>query len=154
MTTTIPRRLCGVLGLGVLLAAGVQVFAPVADAQVFQRAGMMRVVGPQPAGGAAVPIGGKAGLHIPPGKTVSFTYTLSKKSQRLHVPSLLSTNQEGNPIGGSTRTQMEPRLRYVLSSRVTAALYYRLSQITPDAQGSSIVGTTTNEAGLDIHISI
>ena len=57
-------------------------------------------------------------------------------------------------LGGSTRTQMEPRVRYVLSSRVTASLYYRLSQISPDAEGSSIVGTTTNEAGLDIHISI
>ena len=94
------------------------------------------------------------GVNLSNDINVSFTYTLSKKSQRLHVPSLLSTNQEGNPIGGSTRTQMEPRLRYVLSSRVTAALYYRLSKIEPDSKGSSVVGTTTNEAGLDIHISI
>ncbi len=94
------------------------------------------------------------GVNLSNDINVSFTYTLSKKAQRLHVPSLLSTNQEGNPIGGSTRTQMEPRLRYVLSSRVTAALYYRLSKIEPDSKGSSVVGTTTNEAGLDIHISI
>jgi hypothetical protein len=45
-------------------------------------------------------------------------------------------------------------VRYVLSSRVTAALYYRYSNIAPDAAGSAIIGTTTNEAGLDIHISI
>lgn len=94
------------------------------------------------------------GLNLSNDINVSFTYTLSKKSQRLHVPNLLATNQEGNPLGGSTRTQMEPRLRYVLSSRVTAALYYRYSKIAPDAEGSSIIGTTSNEAGLDIHISI
>ena len=94
------------------------------------------------------------GVNLSNDINISFTYTLSKKSQRLHMPNLLTTNQEGNPLGGSTRTQMEPRLRYVLSSRVTAALYYRFSSIAPDAEGSSIVGTTTNEAGLDIHISI
>ncbi len=94
------------------------------------------------------------GVNLSNDINVSFTYTLSKKSLWLHVPTLLSTNQEGSSIGGSTRTQMEPRVRYVLSSRVTAALYYRLSKIEPDAQGSSVVGITTNEAGLDIHISI
>jgi len=94
------------------------------------------------------------GLNLSNDISVSFSYTLSKKSQRLHDPRLLTTTQEGSPLGGSTRTQMEPRVRYVLSSRVTASLYYRLSQISPDAEGSSIVGTTTNEAGLDIHISI
>jgi cell surface protein SprA len=94
------------------------------------------------------------GVNLSNDINVSFTYTLSKKSQRLHVPNLLTQNQDGNPLGGSTRTQWEPRVRYVLSSRVTAALYYRYSNIAPDAAGSSIVGTTTNEAGLDIHISI
>ncbi|HLB00434.1 MAG TPA: cell surface protein SprA [Bacteroidota bacterium] len=94
------------------------------------------------------------GVNLSNDINVSFSYTLSKKSQRLHDPRLLSTTQEGSPLGGSTRTQMEPRVRYVLSSRVTASLYYRLSQISPDAEGSSIVGTTTNEAGIDIHISI
>lgn len=94
------------------------------------------------------------GVNLSNDINVSFTYTISKKSQRLHVPSLLAINQDGNPLGGSTRTQMEPRVRYVLSSRVTAALFYKFSSIAPDAEGSSIVGTTTNEAGLDIHISI
>ncbi len=94
------------------------------------------------------------GVNLSNDITVSFSYTISKKSQRLHVPNLLTTNQDGNPLSGSTRTQMEPRVRYVLSSRVTAALYYRFSSIAPDAEGSSVIGTTTNEAGLDIHISI
>jgi cell surface protein SprA len=94
------------------------------------------------------------GVNLSNDINISFTYTLSKKSQRLHVPNLLTQNTEGSPLGGSTRTQWEPRVRYVLSSRVTAALYYRYSNIAPDAAGSAIIGTTTNEAGLDIHISI
>jgi hypothetical protein len=49
---------------------------------------------------------------------------------------------------------MEPRIRYVLSARVTAAIYYRYTKIAPDAQGSRIPGSTTNEAGLDLRISI
>ncbi|HSG28288.1 MAG TPA: hypothetical protein VLA34_07390, partial [Candidatus Krumholzibacterium sp.] len=94
------------------------------------------------------------GLRLSNDINVSFTYTLSRKSQRLHIPSLLTTTQEGSPLSGTTRTQMEPRLRYVLSSRVTASLFYRFSNIKPDAAGSAVVGTTTNEAGLDIHIAI
>ena len=56
------------------------------------------------------------------------------------MPDLLTQNTEGNPLGGSTRTQWEPRVRYVLSSRVTAALYYRYSSIAPDAAGSPTPG--------------
>ena len=49
---------------------------------------------------------------------------------------------------------MEPRVKYVLSQRVNASVYYRLTKIEPDDSGSRIPGSTTNEAGLDIHISI
>jgi hypothetical protein len=60
----------------------------------------------------------------------------------------------GTTLDGSTRTVLEPRIKYVLSQRVNASIYYRLTKITPDAEGSNIPGSTTNEAGLDIHISI
>jgi hypothetical protein len=49
---------------------------------------------------------------------------------------------------------MEPRIRYVLSSRITASVYYRYSKTAPDEGGSTIFGTTTNEAGINLHISI
>jgi hypothetical protein len=60
----------------------------------------------------------------------------------------------GTPIEGTTRTTLEPRLKYVLSQRVTASVYYRRLQTKPDNAGSRIPGVTTNEAGLDVHISI
>ena len=82
------------------------------------------------------------------------TYSRTRNSRRTHDPTALSSTQEGVPLEGNTRTTLEPRIRYVLSSRVTAALFYRYSKVAPDEGGSLIPGTTTNEAGLDIHIAI
>ncbi|HTR81265.1 MAG TPA: cell surface protein SprA [Bacteroidota bacterium] len=60
----------------------------------------------------------------------------------------------GVPGVGSSRSVTEPRIRYVLSSRVTASLFYRYTKVSPDAGGSTIPGSTTNEGGLDVHIAI
>ncbi len=83
---------------------------------------------------------------------ISFSYSLSQNSRQTY------SAQEGIGTGvpgeGSTRTTMEPRIRYVLSSRVTASVYYRYTSIVPDAGGSAIPGSTSNEGGLDVHISI
>jgi hypothetical protein len=61
---------------------------------------------------------------------------------------------QGVPQDGTTRTTLEPRIKYVLSQRMTASVYYRYTSVQPDASGSRIPGTTTNEAGLDLRISI
>ncbi len=82
------------------------------------------------------------------------TYSLTKNSRRTYDVNTLESNLSGTPLEGSTRTVMEPRIRYVLSSRVTAAIFYRYTKVSPDEGGSTIPGTTTNEAGLDIHIAI
>ncbi|MEK7749255.1 MAG: hypothetical protein AAB269_04265, partial [Bacteroidota bacterium] len=58
------------------------------------------------------------------------------------------------PLEGSSRTVMEPRIRYVLSARVTASFYYRYTKIKPDSDGSRIPGSTVNEGGLDVHVAI
>ncbi len=62
-------------------------------------------------------------------------------------------NTDGTPLDGNIRTTIEPRIRYVMSSRVTLALFYRRVQSEPKG-ASRIPPTTTNEAGLDVHISI
>jgi hypothetical protein len=94
------------------------------------------------------------GLNLNNDIELTMTYSRTKNTRREHDPSLLSSYQDGTPLDGSTRTTMEPRVRYVLSSQVSAALFFRYSRIAPDEGGSSIFGTTTNEAGVDIHISI
>ena len=49
---------------------------------------------------------------------------------------------------------MEPRIRYILSSRVTASIYYRYTRLKPGDGGSRIAGSTVNEGGLDVRVSI
>jgi cell surface protein SprA len=94
------------------------------------------------------------GLNLSNDVDLSVTFSRAKNARRSYDPAFLSLSQEGIPIEGSTRTNLEPRIRYVLSSRVSAALFYRLTKIAPDDQGSPIPGTTTNEAGVEIHITI
>jgi hypothetical protein len=84
----------------------------------------------------------------------SMSYTYSKTMQRTYpvgIQTVQQTTQNGN---GQSRTVMEPRVRYVLSSRVTASVFYRYTKTAPDALGSRIPGSTTNEGGADVHIAI
>lgn len=94
------------------------------------------------------------GLNLSNDFDMSLTFSRSKNSRRQYQPQYLVSNPEGTPMDGSTRTTIEPRIQYVLSSRVRAALFYRYNKIAPDEGGSLIFGTTTNEAGVDIHITI
>ena len=94
------------------------------------------------------------GLNLSNDVDVSLTFSRTKNSRRTYYPRSLSSDPDGVPLEGSTRTVIEPRIQYVLSTRVRAALYYRYTKVAPDEGGSRIFGTTTNEAGLDIHISI
>lgn len=56
----------------------------------------------------------------------------------------------GSPLDGLDRTTIEPRIRYTLSERVTASVYYRYTKIT----GVITPGSTTNEGGVDVHVLI
>ena len=94
------------------------------------------------------------GLSLSNDVDVSFNYAVQKTSRTTYDIAKLDVDVTGKPLDGQTRTTMEPRVRYVLSSRVTASVYYRYQKIAPDDAGSRIPGTTTNEAGLDIQISI
>jgi cell surface protein SprA len=94
------------------------------------------------------------GLSLSNDVDISFSYSVTKNSRKTYDVSKLELSIQGVPLEGTTRTVMEPRIRYVLSARVNASVYYRYTKIEPDASGSRIPGSTTNEAGLDIHISI
>ncbi len=92
------------------------------------------------------------GLALSNDVDISLSYSFTKNSRQTFSSENLG--DQGTPGEGSSRTTFEPRFRYVLSSKVTAALFYRFTQVQPDAGGSRIPGSTTNEGGLDIHISI
>jgi hypothetical protein len=61
--------------------------------------------------------------------------------------------EAGEPLDGTTRTTLEPRIKYTISSKVTLSIFYRRSSVEPEG-AQRIPPTTTNEAGLDVHISI
>lgn len=94
------------------------------------------------------------GLSLQNDIDISFTYSFAKNSRTTYDAKGKSFNSKGTPGEGSTRTQMEPRVRYVLSARVTASLFYRYTKIAPDEGGSRIPGSTSNEGGVDVHIAI
>ncbi len=91
------------------------------------------------------------GLSLSNDIDVSLTYTYNKNSRKTYTPDQLTSN--GTPFEGSTRTVLEPRIKYVLSMRVSASMYYRRTSIVPD-QGSHTIGQTTSEFGFDIKLSI
>jgi hypothetical protein len=94
------------------------------------------------------------GLALSNDIDISTSYAVTKNSRRTYDVSKLDIDVNGVPLEGTTRTTIEPRIKYVLSLRVTASVYYRYTKVAPDDSGSRIPGTTTNEAGLDIHIAI
>jgi cell surface protein SprA len=94
------------------------------------------------------------GLSLNNDIDISVTYSFARNSRKTYDVSKLDVSVVGTPLEGSTRTTLEPRLKYVLSMRVTASVYYKFVKTAPDNSGSRIPGITTNEAGLDVHISI
>jgi cell surface protein SprA len=61
--------------------------------------------------------------------------------------------EEGVPQDGTTRTSIEPRIKYTISSKVSLSIYYKRSTVEPKG-AARIPPTTTNEAGLDVNITI
>ena len=94
------------------------------------------------------------GLSLNNDIDISVSYSFSRNSRTTYDVAKLDVSIEGTPLEGSTRTTLEPRVKYVLSSRVTASVYYKHTKVAPDNAGSRIPGITTNEAGLDLHIAI
>ncbi len=95
------------------------------------------------------------GLSLSNDVDISFNYTYSQNSRQTYsFASTEENSDQGVPGEGSSRSVMEPRIRYVLSSRVTASLFYRYTKVTPDEGGSRIPASSTNEGGLDVHIAI
>ncbi len=81
----------------------------------------------------------------------TFSYTNTKNSTTRFEMS--NFTEEGIPQDGTTRTTLEPRVKYTLSSKVTLSIFYKRTSVEPEG-AARIPPTTTNEAGLDVHISI
>ena len=94
------------------------------------------------------------GLSLSNDIDIRFSYSYSKTSRRVYDMSAAIFKPNGTPMEGSSRTVIEPRIQYILSARVTASVFYKYSKLKPDAGGSRIPGSTTNEMGVDVRVSI
>jgi cell surface protein SprA len=91
------------------------------------------------------------GLSLKNDIEFSFSYSNTKNSTIIY--NMAEFKEEGTPQDGTTRTTMEPRIKYVISSRVTLSIFYRRSSVSPEG-AARIPPSSTNEAGLDVRISI
>lgn len=83
----------------------------------------------------------------------SFAFSLNKTSSRIY--GITDLGSGGQPREGITRISLEPRVRYSVSQRVQASLFYRYQRTRPDEEvGSRIPGTTSHEGGLEVRITI
>ncbi len=92
------------------------------------------------------------GLNLKNDVDVSASFSSSQTSRVSFNSDNISSG--GTPIDGVTQTSLELRFKYVVSQRVTASVYYRNTRVVPSIPGSLVPGTTTNEAGVDVHVSI
>ncbi len=92
------------------------------------------------------------GLALKNDIEVSMAYTQGKNSV-INYAMGTKFKEDGTPQDGTKRVTIEPRIKYVMSSRVTLSVFYKRTTVEPEG-ASKIPATTTNEAGLDVHISI
>ncbi|MBK7630274.1 MAG: cell surface protein SprA [Ignavibacteriales bacterium] len=83
----------------------------------------------------------------------SLAYTSSRSAAVRYEMSKIPFNEEGIPQDGTTRVTIEPRIKYTISAKVTLSVFYKRSTVEPEG-ASRIPPTTSNEAGLDVSISI
>jgi len=81
----------------------------------------------------------------------SFAYSSTRSASIRYE--MNNFTEEGIPQDGTTRVTFEPRIKYTISAKVTLSVFYKRSSVEPEG-ASRIPPTTTNEAGLDVNITI
>jgi cell surface protein SprA len=81
----------------------------------------------------------------------TFSYTYSDQSDVLY--DMTQFTDSGTPQDGQTRITIEPQIKYTISSKVTLSIFYTRTSVVP-AASSTVLPTTSNQAGLDVHIAI
>ncbi|MCX6168275.1 MAG: cell surface protein SprA [Ignavibacteriales bacterium] len=91
------------------------------------------------------------GISLKNDLEISFSYTSGKTSSIIY--DMMKFIESGTPQDGKTNTVIEPKIRYVMSQSVSLTIFYRRTTIEPEG-ASRIPPTTTNEAGVDVRITI
>ena len=91
------------------------------------------------------------GISLKNDLEISFSYTIGQSSSIIF--DLDNWIDSGTPQDGKTNTVIGPKIKYVMSQRVTLSIFYTRTKIEPEG-ASRLIPTTTNEAGIDVRISI
>ena len=91
------------------------------------------------------------GVNLKNDIEITVTYTNARTS--VVIFNMNDFKESGTPQDGTVRTTLEPRIKYVISSRVTASVFYRRTSVQPEG-AARITPTTTSEVGLDVHLAI
>ncbi|MFH1049515.1 MAG: cell surface protein SprA [bacterium] len=93
------------------------------------------------------------GLKLQNDVEASFMATYQSSSRATYDIILTESNgKDGRILDGNSKIIIEPRIRYNMSNRVTAALFFRYEGTF--TEGAAQPGFTTTQIGLDIRISI
>ncbi|NWF51154.1 MAG: cell surface protein SprA [Ignavibacteriaceae bacterium] len=84
---------------------------------------------------------------------IEFSFSYSSSQNSVVRYEMNNFTEEGIPQDGTTRTTIEPRIKYTISSKVQLSIFYKRSSVEPEG-AARIPPTTTNEAGLDVNITI
>ncbi len=114
-----------------------------------QHTGQLTITADYAKKGFSIPL---FGLNLQNDVDISATYSSAASTSSSF--SMDNSSAAGTPISGTTQTTLEIRFKYDISQRVTASIYYRNTKIIPTIPASLVPGTTTNEAGVDVHVSI
>ncbi|MHB9039467.1 MAG: T9SS outer membrane translocon Sov/SprA [Melioribacteraceae bacterium] len=91
------------------------------------------------------------GISLKNDLEISFSYTSGRTSSITY--DMLKFTESGTPMDGKTNTVIEPKIRYVMSQSVSLTIFYRRTSIVPEG-AAKYPPTTTNEAGVDVRITI
>ncbi len=93
------------------------------------------------------------GLSLKNDIEFTFSYTNSQSTTIIYDMTPANFKEGGTPQDGTSRVTIEPRIKYTLSSKVTLSIFYTKTTVQP-VGASRIPPTSSNEAGLDVHIAI
>ncbi len=97
----------------------------------------------------------KSGLEIPffglyLRNDLEFSFSVGYGKQARTVYRVEAGAMKGTPDDNTTRLSFEPRFGYTISSKVRGSVYYKYYK----NEGARIPGSTTNEGGLNVNITI
>jgi hypothetical protein len=81
----------------------------------------------------------------------SISYTSGRSSNILY--NMSEFREDGQPIDGTIRTKISPRVKYNMSQKVNISVFYERTTVKPEG-ASRTPPITTNLAGIDVEIRI